>query len=216
MSPGWSIWSVLQVLPSTAFKGSTMGLFASGCMNRPQLLAALRNEVHRFTGVIDRFGSFPQNGTTIRTLCLRELRLASTQQLLEPEHWWFSHRQIWSEAGIRIGDTVLFTAKVQRCTKGWHDPQATCSANPRRQVMGFGATPRSVVVIRRHDGDRPQLASLEEALAECQRSYASLLQRHQALQQELSQPARPLVCPATGHCPVPQANVTRPFRLPRC
>mgnify|MGYP006879031487 CR=1 FL=1 len=173
-----------------------MGLFATGVMTRPQPLATLRDEVHRFTGVIDRFGSFLQNGATIRTLCLRDLRLASSQQPLDPDHWWFPHREIWSQAGIRSGDTVLFTAKVQRCTKGWHDPRSTCSANPRRQVLGFSATPRSVVVVRRLDDDRQQLAALETALALCQRHlseairdhqqlaghYATLLARHQALQ----------------------------------
>jgi len=174
-----------------------MDLFAADLMTRTQPLAALHDQVHRFTGVIDRFGSFLQNGASIRTLCLRELRLASSQQPLDPDHWWFAHREIWSEAGIRSGDTVLFTAKVQRCTKGWHDPRNHCSANPRRQVLGFSATPRSVVVVRRHEGDRHQVAALESALAECQQHlsdtirqhqqltalYAAVLKRHQALQQ---------------------------------
>jgi hypothetical protein len=169
-------------------------------MSRPAPLAALHLQVHRFTGVIDRFGSFVVNGDAIPTVCVRDLCLASSRQPLDPHHWWFPLREIWLQAGIQLGDTVLFTAKVQRATKGWHDPDRTPNANPRRQVIGFAATPRSVVVLRRREGSRQQLDALEHDLDQCRihlaesirdheqlsRHYAALLERNQALQQKLA------------------------------
>lgn len=170
-------------------------------------LASLHGEVHRFTGVVDRFGSFEERGSTIRTICVRELRLDATGQHIQPDHWWFRLREVWSEAGIRVGDTVLFTAKVQRCSKGWEDPGTPCtsrvsrrSARNREQVMGFGASPRTVSIVRRLQGVNLQVAALEQEL---ERAKAALdlshdelsrtqvhrdaaLQTTTALQQELS------------------------------
>ncbi len=169
-------------------------------MSRPTPLIALLQEVHRFTGLIDRLGSFVANGDTIHTICVRDLCLASGRQSLEPGHWWFPLRDIWLQAGIQIGDTVLFTAKVQRATKAWHDPDQPHRAKPRRQVIGFAAAPRSVLVLRRREGSRQQVDALGHELAQCRRHlseasrdheqlsrhYAALLARHQALQQQLA------------------------------
>jgi len=134
-------------------------------------LGALHGDVHRFSGVVDRFGSFESGGVTIRTLCIRELQLDDNGTPIRPEHWWFRLREVWSEAGVRVGDTVVFTAKVQRCSKGWDDPaSAERPTAPRRggrireQVMGFAASPRSVVVVRRREGVNHQLAQLGQEL----------------------------------------------------
>lgn len=62
-----------------------------------------------------------------------------------PDHWWFQMREVWNQAGIRVGDTVLFIVRVQRANQGFPDPHL---GNPRRQVIGFASTPRSVVVLR--------------------------------------------------------------------
>lgn len=170
-------------------------------------LASLHGEVHRFTGVVDRFGSYEECGSTIRTICIRALRLDATGQHIQPEHWWFRLREVWSEAGVRVGDTVLFTAKVQRCTKGWQDPGTRSShelthrsARSREQVMGFGAAPRTVTVVGRRQGVNHQIARLEQdlnhtrAALDLSRAELSRIQEHRdaalqstaALQQDLS------------------------------
>ncbi|MCT0217846.1 hypothetical protein KQ304_02360 [Synechococcus sp. CS-1329] len=72
-------------------------------------------------------------------------------------------------AGIQTGDEVIFTAKVQRCTKGL-DQYGEPSANDprgRRQVIGLGNRVRDVVVSRRGliPSSRPQrLKALEEEI----------------------------------------------------
>lgn len=168
-------------------------------MTRRQSLAPLRNTVHRFTGVVDRFGSFASGGATTHTLCLRDLRLADSDTPLDPDHWWFQAREVWTQAGLRVGDTVLFTAKVQRASKGRHDPPFHRLGNPRRQVVGFASTPRSVVVLRRRIGSHQQLQSLATELARresqlcvtqedgerLKTSFAALLEQHAGLQEEL-------------------------------
>lgn len=170
-------------------------------MTRRQSLAPLRNTVHRFTGVVDRFGSFPSGGATTHTLCLRDLRLADSDTPLDPDHWWFQAREVWTQAGLRVGDTVLFTAKVQRASKGRHDPPFHRLGNPRRQVVGFASTPRSVVVLRRRIGSQQQLESLATELARresqlcltredgerLRAGFAALLEQHEGLQRELEQ-----------------------------
>lgn len=169
-------------------------------MTRPVPLASLRTEVHRFTGVVDRFGSCPTKVDQAQTVCLRNLCLADSGQPVKPEHWWFQLREVWTQAGIRVGDTVLFTVKVQRASKGRHGVPSHHPDNPRRQVVGFASTPRSVVVLRRRQGYRHQLDTLEQALAQrdthlsealqekeqLSRHYASLLERQQGLEQQLA------------------------------
>lgn len=176
-------------------------------MARHQSLASMRNEVHRFCGVIDRFGSFSRKGQTIHALCVRDLHLAASGQPLVPDHWWFHAREVWAQAGPRVDDTVLFTAKVQRTTKAWDDPQPHIhdhSGRARQQVVGFACAPRSVVVMRRPNGYSRQLMARENALAErevhlCETSqhldrlsshYTSLLERHQNFERQLADSLR--------------------------
>jgi hypothetical protein len=129
-------------------------------------LQSLHGQIHRFSGVIDRFGGFPQSGRIIQTLCVRELHLASTDQPVHPDHWWFRLREDWAQAGIEPGDTVLFTAKVQRCTKGWDQPIAVDGGPCRRreQVIGLGGRIRDVVVTHRAQRHSVVLSDLQEQL----------------------------------------------------
>jgi len=141
-------------------------------------LQSLHGQIHRFTGVIDRLGGFPQSGRIIQTLCVRELRLASTDQPVTPDHWWFRLREDWAQTGIEPGDTVLFTAKVQRCTKGWDQPIAP-DGGPRRrrqQVVGLGGRIRDVVVTQRVQRHSVVVSGLQEQV----RSQALLLAEAEA------------------------------------
>ncbi|WP_411872055.1 hypothetical protein [Vulcanococcus limneticus] len=126
-------------------------------MKAPLTLRRLHGGVHRFCGVVDRFGGFEQAGQLKRTVCIRNLKLADNGQTLAPDHWWFKLRLEWTEAGIQQGDTVLFTAKVHRCTKGWSDPQqGRAPSHRRRQVVGPSATVRDIVVTGRDRRDLQQ------------------------------------------------------------
>jgi hypothetical protein len=147
-------------------------------------LATLRGQVHRFSGVVDRFGSFATRTGTVRTICLRSLRLDSAGISLHPDHWWFRLREVWSEAGVQEGDTVLFTAKVQRCSKGWEDspgaasrpqPRSGRTARRREQVIGFAAEPRTVQVVpRRVSLNNPRLEALDQELQSMQRNHEQI------------------------------------------
>lgn len=145
-------------------------------------IAALHGEVHRFTGIVDRFGSYPSADGQRQTICLRDLQLAESQERLDLDHWWFRLRELWIEAGVRVGDTVLFTARVQRCTKGWADPDQP-GHRQREQVIGFGGTPRSVVVYKRAPSSQLQ----NQALISLQQQHQTLSQYMEQLQQDLNQ-----------------------------
>lgn len=175
----------------------------------PLPLASLRSEVHRFTGVVARIGSFSRSGETEHTICIRNLRLADRDQVLDLDHWWFRLREVWTEAGVRVGDTVLITAKVQRCSKGFSDPAGACLASRngrsrlREQVVGFGSCPRSVVVLRRRQttnrlveelaSDKAcsvaQLAEAEADLQRLQQHRQALLDDTERLQEALNETA---------------------------
>lgn len=153
-------------------------------------LQSLHGQILRFTGVIDRFGGFPQSGRVIQTLCVRELRLASTDQPVTPDHWWFRLREDWAQAGIEPGDTVLFTAKVQRCTKGWDQPIALDGGARyrRQQVVGLGGRIRDVVVSELQEQVRSQALFLADAEAQARRLEIhrdALLQDVRELQERL-------------------------------
>ena len=110
-------------------------------------LAAIHGEVHRFEGVIDRFGSAVKATGIIQTVCVRNLRHSRTGQTLTVDHWWFRMRQEWMQLPLMPGDRVLFTAKVQRCTKGWDLLEQDGSVAPRRrQMVGFGSRVRDLVI----------------------------------------------------------------------
>jgi hypothetical protein len=129
-------------------------------------LPGLEGQVLRLEGVVDRFGSYQQQGRSHRTLCIRGLRVAGTGQPLEPDHWWFRLRADWCEAGVQPGDTVLFTAKVRHCSKGHHDPE-DAQGRPLRQrerVLGLAGRVRDLVVLRRGPAENLLLAQLQEEL----------------------------------------------------
>ena len=115
----------------------------------------LKGQVLRLRGVVDRFGGFEQQGVVQQTVCVRNLELASSGQLIDPDHWWFKLRQPWCEAGVQVGDTILLTVKVSYCSKGRHDHSWDDGSGlrPRERVIGFGGQVRDLVV-QRHG--RPQ------------------------------------------------------------
>jgi hypothetical protein len=110
-------------------------------------LSAMHGEVHRFKGVIDRFGSAVKATGIVETVCVRNLRHCRTGQPLSVDHWWFRMRQEWTQLPLIPGDRVLFTAKVQRCSKGWDLLDQDGSLTPaRRQIVGFGSRVRDLVI----------------------------------------------------------------------
>ena len=128
----------------------------------------LHREVHRFRGVVDRFGSFSLGDETIHTVCIRNLHHARSNRPVLPAHWWFRLREGWTNAGIRPGDEVLFTAKVQRCTKGC-DPSGLLnlqSYNSRRKVIGLSHKVRDVVITFRSYSRPARPARLEKMQVE--------------------------------------------------
>lgn len=167
-------------------------------------ISTMHGEVHRFRGVVDRFGKFTQGNETVQTLCIRDICLADTNQKITPDHWWFRLREVWITAGVRVGDTLLFTVKVQHAAKGWADPGGPTSSprgsrRPREQVVGFGVTPRAVVILHRRQttsrlvdevvAEKGRVASrLEETEAELlrlQEHRQALLEQTDRLQQNL-------------------------------
>lgn len=113
-------------------------------------LAAIHGEVHRFEGVISRFGRAVKATGIIQAVCVRDLRHSRTGQHLSVDHWWFRMRQEWMQLPLIPGDRVLFTAKVQRCSKGWDLVEQDGSMTPgRRQMVGFGSRVRELVVTSR-------------------------------------------------------------------
>jgi hypothetical protein len=157
-------------------KSSPRRILSRRVPHRPLAIASLHGEVHRFTGIVDRMGTHVCDGRTHYGLCVRELRLADSGQRLDLDHWWFPLRTVWSQAGIREGDTVLFLAKVQRCTKGWADPVdgEPASRKPRKQVTGFGRCPRTVSVVRRRQGVNTMVKQLQTSNCEMEAQLALL------------------------------------------
>jgi hypothetical protein len=129
-------------------------------------LHGLKGQVLRLRGVVDRFGGFEQQGKVQQTVCVRNLEMASSGERLEPDHWWFRLRKPWCEAGVQVGDSILFTAKVSHCSKGSHDPAMAdgTSLRARERVIGFGSQVRDLVVQRRGRVQQLQLNALEEQL----------------------------------------------------
>jgi hypothetical protein len=131
-------------------------------------LHVLHREVHRFRGVVDRFGSFVSGPGTIHTVCIRGLHHARSNRPLLPAHCWFRLREVWTTAGIQPGDEVIFTAKVQRCSKGLdqHGQPQPIAVRERRQVIGIGSKVRDVVVSRRAWQASPPSAELSALVLE--------------------------------------------------
>ncbi|ABB57105.1 hypothetical protein [Synechococcus elongatus] len=147
-------------------------------------LDSLHGQVHRFIGVVDRFGRFEHSTKgSQETICIRDLHLADTDTPITPDHWWFKLRDIWLDAGVRVGDRVLFTVKVQRGSKGVDGPDVKESDNPRRQVMGCGSKPRSVAVLQRANHPKVELEALQREQARERVQLAQAQQECQRLQQ---------------------------------
>ena len=108
-------------------------------------LASLRGEVHRFEGIVDRLGTAPKATGMVETICIRKLIHCRTNQRINPDHWWFRLRQDWMDARVKPGDHVVFVAKVQRCSKGTSHREVQGNRE-RTQVIGFGATVKSLIV----------------------------------------------------------------------
>jgi len=132
----------------------------------PLSLQALKGTVLRLEGVVDRFGTFEQGRHTHHTLCIRNLRVASTGQPIKPDHWWFKLRANWCEAGVQAGDRILFTAKVASCSKGCHgsDRLGDRAVRPRERVIGFAGQVRDLVIARRSQEQHGLVNALEEQL----------------------------------------------------
>ena len=126
----------------------------------------LKGQVLRLRGVVDRFGGFEQQGVVQQTVCVRNLELASSGQPIDPDHWWFKLRQPWCEAGVQVGDTILFTVKVSYCSKGRHDQSWADGSGlrSRERVIGFGGQVRDLVVQRRGRPPNLLLNALEVQL----------------------------------------------------
>jgi hypothetical protein len=122
-------------------------LRSQAALRRPLSLSSMHGEVHRFEGVIDRFGSAIKSTGIIQTVCVRDLRHCRTGQHLSIDHWWFRLRQEWMHVPLMPGDQVMFTAKIQRCSKGWNLVEEDGSlATGRHQLMGFGSRVQDLVV----------------------------------------------------------------------
>jgi len=126
-------------------------------------LNSMRGEVHRFEGIVDRISTAPQATGVIETICIRDIILCRTNQMITPDHWWFRMRQEWMEARLMTGDRIVFEAKVQRCSKGSSAP-GTEEKNKRRQVIGFSSTVRSVIVKQHAATAGKQHASLRNSV----------------------------------------------------
>ena len=130
-----------------------MRLQLGGIGGQAQLLdlAAMRGEIHRFEGIVDRFGNAIKATGIIQTICVRQLRHCRTGQSVSLDHWWFRMRQEWMEAGLSPGDRVMFTAKIQFATKGWEDllEDGIQRSPGRRKCVGFRSRVNDLLVIRR-------------------------------------------------------------------
>lgn len=130
-----------------AIRSRNQILHSQAALRRALCLSSMHGEVHRFEGVIDRFGSAIKSTGIIQTVCVRDLRHCRTGQHLSIDHWWFRLRQEWMLVPLMPGDQVMFTAKIQRCSKGWNLVEEDGSlAAGRYQVMGFGSRVRDLVV----------------------------------------------------------------------
>jgi hypothetical protein len=157
-------------------------------------LEGLQGQVLRLRGVVDRFGTFQQQERLQPTLCVRNLEIVNTGEAITPDHWWFRLRQSWCEAGVHPGDSVIFTAKVRYCSKGWHEPQRSDRSDVRcrERVVGLAGEVRDLVVQRHGRVQVSQVQELEVKLS-CQRQLreqaeadAQLLAQHRdALLEEI-------------------------------
>ena len=152
-------------------------------------LAAMKGQVLRFTGVVDRFGSFESVDGKVMTVCIRDLKLFKRNRKVTPDHWWFRWRQEWAELYIKAGDEVCFTSKVKRQRKGMQPHQGNVVAfqkNPLRTAFGPGHEVRDLTVIKRKKFLAPATAAVDKLKARLEQSEI-LKNQHIAKVNELSQ-----------------------------
>jgi len=149
-------------------------------------LSGLQGQVLRLRGVVDRFGTYQQQGQLHQTICIRNIEIANSGEALDPDHWWFRLRQAWCEAGVQAGDTVIFTVKVRHCSKGVHEPELVQNRDvrSRERVLGLAGQVRDLVVQRRGRIQGLQIQELEaqvrrqQLLREQAEAEMNLLQLH--------------------------------------
>lgn len=157
-------------------------------------LAAMKGQVLRFTGVIDRFGSFESVDGKVMTVCVRDLTLFKKCRKVDPDHWWFRWRQEWAQLYLNAGDEVCFTAKVKRQRKGQQPSQGNVVAfqkNPLRTTFGPGNAVRDLTVIKRKKYLSPPTAAIDKLKARLEQSDL-LKNQHIAKVNELSQEVQSL------------------------
>lgn len=115
-------------------------------------LETLKGEVHRFTGIVDRFGNFDNGERQVLTVCVRGLQLADNKQTVHPDHWWFILRQEFAALNLQPGDKIAFTAKIQRCNKGYQSPNNNIvkgKPKPIRTAFGPGREVRDITLLKK-------------------------------------------------------------------
>ncbi|MBF2097401.1 MAG: hypothetical protein IGQ88_03355, partial [Gloeomargaritaceae cyanobacterium C42_A2020_066] len=129
-------------------------------------LVAYRGQVLRLVGIVDRFGTYDSfrypgpdhrrqrvEHRIVRTLCVRNLKLAESREDVTPDHWWFPLRQEWEELALQPGDRVMFSAKIHRRHKGYQPTKPGRPADPNHPPrLDHGPSPnvRNVVVLARN------------------------------------------------------------------
>ena len=111
----------------------------------PLPLASLQGGVHRFTAVVGHLDPGSPDGKAPASLRLHKAQLADSKQPLACEALDVPLGDVWLQAGVQEGDTVLFTAKVPR----------------RPQLPTPTLVARGVVVLRRRQTNAHRLRSLE-------------------------------------------------------
>lgn len=88
-------------------------------------------------------------GERSETIHVRDLRLASTGKPLDPATAQLPHLQTWQDAGVQVGDTVLFTTTSSY--RIHHNNQAADEDQPpnRQLTRVLAERAEDVVVIRR-------------------------------------------------------------------
>lgn len=77
-----------------------------------------KEERHRFKGTVETFGSKNGYKHAEKTLCLKDIVLISTGEVVT-DHLWFTVGKQMEELDIQIGDIVSFDARVDSYWKGY-------------------------------------------------------------------------------------------------
>jgi hypothetical protein len=87
-------------------------------------LKARAGQRFRVTATFERWGEKNgYRGRRLRTLLLRDIRLAATGQVLT-DHLWFTSGATWEYLGLEPGDKVAFDARVTWYEKGYMGARA--------------------------------------------------------------------------------------------